>query len=179
MSRVGTKRSDRRWEDPDGTVWASRFEYEVFCILRDATTEAGSLVRKCEQGGVNTFHYHTPVRQARCVQCGSGQVVQERTYTPDVCVTTRSKSGLPSTCYVEIKGYFPAEKRGLLRHFRQTGPDIDLVVVAQANHWVTKGRTRLSDYFARYLKDVPFYYLTGKGKTEDIADAIFRYERAA
>jgi hypothetical protein len=28
--RVGHKRSDMRWIDPEGTTWASRFEYEVF-----------------------------------------------------------------------------------------------------------------------------------------------------
>lgn len=158
MPRVGNKRSDRRWEAPDGTIWASKFEFQVFTKL----TALGVVGRKCEQGGSDTFAYTTPIGTGRCAQCGSGQVVQERTYTPDVHISADS----PVTCfegdgYVEAKGFFPADKRGLLRHFRKTGPSINLCVIANADHWVTKGRSRLSDYFKRYFKDVEFMIWRG------------------
>lgn len=169
-NRVGRKRSDRRWEAPDGTVWASKFEYEIYCILADQARVSGSVVRKCDKGGDDTFSYTTPVRQGRCVQCHSGEVVQERTFTPDICVSYRDDEGATRTYYIEVKGYFPAAKRSLLRGFRKTGQNIDLCVVAQANHWVSKGRTRLSDYFERYLKDVPFIYLNGEGADTDFPE---------
>lgn len=158
MSRLSAKRSDRRWKDEHGTVWASKFEYQVYVKL----CAAGLMVRKCEQGSIDTLAYTTPIRQGRCTQCGSGSVVQERTYTADVYLgPDPTTTGKPSGLYIETKGFFPAEKRGLLRHFRKTGPDVNLCVIANADHWVTKGRSRLSDYFARYLKDVPFHIFRG------------------
>lgn len=155
--RVGTKRSDRRWQDDSGIIWASRYECQVFQRL----SQAGCMVRKCEQGGIDSLTYTTPVRSGRCAQCGSGQVVQERSYTPDIFLTPPYEDGKHSGVYLETKGLFPADKRGLLRHFRKTGPLVDLCVIANADHWVTKGRTRLSDYFARYLKDVEFLVFRG------------------
>ncbi len=34
-------------------------------------------------------------------------------------------------------------------------PDYPIRVILEANQWVTKGKTRYTDYFKRYLKTVP------------------------
>lgn len=158
MPRVGSKRSDRRWKSPDGTVWASKFEYQVFTKF----AASGRMARKCEQGSSDTFAYTTPVRNGQCAQCGSGQIVQARTYTPDVRVDYLKEDGTPACYYIEAKGYFPSDKRGLLRYFAKQRPDIDLRIVAYSDHWVTKGRSRLSDYVARYLKTVPIIFFNNR-----------------
>lgn len=147
MSRVGRKRSDRRWKSPDGEVWASKFEWQVYEHLR----ASGADVRKCDSS--DSITYTEPKPRVRCMACGSKQCVQERIYTPDLHII--SEAGQPGGIYVEVKGYFRGEKRALFRHMRKSRPDIDLRVVLEANTWVTKGKTRLTDYFARYLKDTP------------------------
>src|SRR5579885_1009284 len=43
--RIGTHRRDMRWEAPDGSVWASRFEYEVYRGLK----ESGVAVRRTDE----------------------------------------------------------------------------------------------------------------------------------
>lgn len=154
--RAGKKRSDRRWVAPDGAVWASRFEYQVF----ERLSNLGYPVRKCEAGGCDTFSYHTPVRGGYCTECGGNQCVQQRSYTPDLFISSNggmdSKGNDSGGIYLETKGYFPASKRNLLRSFSTTGPKITLMFLAQRDLWVTKGKTRLSDYFTRYLKNIPF-----------------------
>ena len=161
MPRLSKKRSDRRWEAPDGTIWASKFEYSVFDKLRSL----GYVVSKCEKGPDCTFAYHSPVKSGRCLECDSCQVVQQRSYTPDLLVIPKADMGKPAgdvrRIYLETKGYFPASKRSLFRAFQQTGPDIDLRVLAERDNWVTKGKSKLSDYFKRYLKTVPFAVWTG------------------
>lgn len=156
MPRFGKKRSDRRWVDPDGTVWASKFEYQVYAKLKSL----GYMVRKCEQGGDDTFVYYTDVKGGECSGCGCTEVVQRRTYTPDLHLTTDpdvdGPDDGPRGKYIETKGFFPASKRSLLRAFRKTGPNIDLLFLAERDNWVTKGKSKMSDYFKRYIKDVPF-----------------------
>ncbi len=167
MPRVGKKRSDRRWKAEDGTIWASKFEYNVY----EKLCRLGYVVRKCEKGTSDTFDYHTPVKSGQCPQCGCGEIVQRRTYTPDLFVYTTGglDSQDPEGFYVETKGYFPGPKRSLLRAFAKERPDIVLCVIAERDNWVTKGKSKLSDYFSRYLKSVKFHVWDGTIPEEWIA----------
>jgi hypothetical protein len=170
MGRVSKKRSDRRWQADDGTIWASKFEYEVYNGLK----RRGYLVRKCEQGEVDTFSYYSTVRGGECPRCGHNEVIQRRTYTPDLfisaaaCVDGKNHEGI----YIETKGYFSAEKRKLLRDFQKTGPGITLFFLAERDNWVTKGKSRYSDYFSRYLKTIPFAVWNGQDLPEDWQEII-------
>ena len=149
MPRVGTKRSDRRWIDPDGEQWASKFEWRVFDHLRSS----GANVRRCTSS--DSIAYTEPKPNVTCLECGGSECVQERIYTPDLYIVPHGgddKSGY----YIEAKGYFRKEKRQLFRHLRKSRADIDLRVVLESDHWVTRGKTRLSNYFDRYLKETPY-----------------------
>ena len=150
MGRVGKKRSDRRWRDPDGNVWASKFEWKTYAHL----VSIGVNVRRCESD--DAVSYCEPKPRVECLACGSSECVQRRIYTPDLYIVPASASSESEGYYLETKGYFRGEKRALFRHLRKDRPDIDLRVVFEADHWVTKGKTRLSDYFERYLKDTPY-----------------------
>ncbi len=146
MGRVGRKRSDRRWIDPSGQQWASKYEWETYEYLRSI----GANVRKCTEG--DTVTYSEPKRGCVCLECGSGSVVQERRYTPDLFVIPEGEHE-SGGYYIEVKGYFRGEKRRLFRCLRQDRPDIDIRVVANANP--KTGKLRLTEYFARYLKTTP------------------------
>jgi hypothetical protein len=154
--RVGTKKRDMRWEAPDGIVWASRFEYEVYTALK----EKGVSVERTEPGK-DTLKYHNKVRSARCITCGSCDVVQDRTYTPDLLVGSKRGRKL---FYIEAKGYLRAERRSLLRAFRQSRPEIDMRLVVQKDHKITKTMT-IVQWAERYLK-IPVHVWNG-----DIPDA--------
>lgn len=149
MPRVGRKRSDKRWKAPDGTVWASKFEWTVYEHYRTS----GACVRKCTED--DSVSYTEPKPFVNCMDCGGNNCVQERIYTPDLFVVPKGAEPNSGGYYVEAKGYFRPEKRKLFRHLRNEGPDIDLRVVLESNHWVTRGKTRLTDYFERYLKTTP------------------------
>ncbi len=156
MPRVGVKRSDRRWKDPEGQVWASKFEWEVYQKLLDN----GHAVRKCDSG--DTFNYTQPRPNVKCLECGGCECVQERSYTPDLHILRpRGGGGSSRGYYIEVKGYFREEKRRLFRCLRNSRPDVDLRVIFAADSWVRKGKTRLSDYFDRYVKNTPYYFWDG------------------
>lgn len=148
MPKFGRKRSDRRWIDPTGEVWASKFEWQTYEHLR----ASGANVRRCGDSDSITYHESRP--NVQCMACGSRECVQERIYTPDLYIIPKDPE--LEGYYIEAKGYFRSEKRKLFRHLRKTRPDISLRAVLQSNHWVTRGKTRLSDYFDRYLKDTPY-----------------------
>jgi hypothetical protein len=149
--RVGTKKSDMRWQAPDGTVWASRFEYAVYSTL----LEKGYDVRKT--GEQDRMAYTSTVNSGRCRKCGSTCVVEERTYTPDLFIVPR---GGPATAgyYLEAKGYLRSERRSLLRAFRKTGPACDLRLVVQRDYKI--GKSTLVGWAERLLK-VPVTIWTG------------------
>lgn len=140
--RVGKKRSDRRWQSEDGTVWDSRFEYEVYEHLR----AAGVNVRKCGKG--DTISYTEPRRSSQCLECGSNEVVQLRTYTSDLLV----RQGDGSEYYIEVKGYFPAAKRSLLRHLIKARPDVNIRFVFASNAKAPGSKLRYAEYCAKYFK---------------------------
>lgn len=149
-----------RWQDPDGTVWASKFEYEVFATLR----EKGYAVTKTSPE--DSLPYASDVKQGRCLECGSKRVVQERSYTPDLFVHTSPSAGggvqdsgrIRTGYYIEAKGYLRADRRKLLRCFRKANPDVDLRLVAQRDYKVGKGT--LSSWAVKYLK-VPVHIWNG------------------
>src|SRR3990167_10776992 len=110
MARLSKKRSDKRWQTEDGDVWASKLEAIIFERLNGRTDVS---VRRCSEQEGDTFAYTTGVRSGCCGACGSGDIVQRRTYPPDLCLSPRSASvpgyDTPKR-YLEIKGYFPGPK---------------------------------------------------------------------
>ena len=155
MPRIGYKRSDRRWRAPDGSEWASKFEWQVF----DALSANGYNVRRCDER--DTLSYTEPKSNARCVACGSWECVQDRTYTPDLFLLPESQGADGVGYYIEVKGYFRREKRQLFRCMRNSREDIDIRLILEADHWVTKGKTRMTDYARRYLKTTPTHVWDG------------------
>ena len=156
MPRVGSRRSDRRWKAPDGEIWPSKFEWEVY----DALKQRGVNVRRCDSG--DTITYHQPRPNVECLECGSSKCSQTRTYTPDLHILRpRGRGGESRGYYIEVKGYFREEKRRLFRCLRNDRKDIDLRCIFASNHWVKKGKTRLSDYFSRYVKNTPYHFWDG------------------
>ena len=155
MGRVGTKRGDRRWRSDDGRIWASKFEYQVF----DAFTRAGCDVRPCDAR--DTVNYVEPRRNSRCLECSSSDIVQDRSYTPDLCVNQAASGHDESYYFVEVKGYFPATRRKLFRDYRNAVPSHRVRIVFEKDGWVTKGKSKYSDYCDRYLKDVPYHVWVG------------------
>jgi hypothetical protein len=145
--RFSNKRSDKRFIAPDGTVWASKFEQEVYVGFRSVL---GPRVRPTVKGSSDTIPYATAVRTAKCLECGNQRVVQSRTYTPDLHVDSSS-----GEWWVEAKGYFQPSKRTAFRGFR-TWPDTRNIVVRfvlERNNKATKSLTML-EYFQRYFKGV-------------------------
>jgi hypothetical protein len=149
-SRIGTKRSDLRFRATDGSEWASPFEYKVYSTL----LADGVLVRRATASDL--FEYATTVKNGICGNCSSLCVVQQRTYTPDLQVMVK-----PDVLfYLETKGYFPGPKRSLFRAVLASNPSADIRLVAQSDHWVTKGKTRLSDWAKRFK--IKFHVWNGK-----------------
>ena len=146
--RIGKKRSDLRCKTPDGQEWASPFEARIFYSLRDA----GYSVRRSMKH--DALKYATPVKQGRCASCNSCEIVQDRTYTPDLLV-----EGPQGTIMLELKGYFTGPKRNLFRAARQSNPSADIRLIASSDHAVTKGKTRLSDWAKRFR--IPFAVWNG------------------
>ena len=154
-NRVGNKRSDRRWVDDAGDLWASKFEWEVYTTLK----AIGRNVRRCNS--TDTISYTEPKPNVSCLECGSSNCAQNRTYTPDLFLIPQAATSDSDGYYIEVKGYFRDEKRKLFRCLRKARPDIDLRVIFASNHWVTRPKSRLSDYFTRYLKNTPFCFWQG------------------
>lgn len=161
--RVGSKRSDTRWQAEDGTVWASRFEYAVYKSLKDK----GYDVRKTTEQ--DRMAYTSLVTNGRCRKCGTSDVVTERHYTPDLFVVPRRPiAGINLTqdpqdsgrrgYYLEAKGYLRTERRTLLRAFRKTGPSCDLRLVVQRDYPV--GKSTLAEWGRRLMK-VPVHVWDG------------------
>jgi hypothetical protein len=155
MGRVGTKRSDRRWEDENG-VWASKLESLVFARLLKVP---GIRVRRCDPEAGDTFDYHTLIRSGVCGSCGSSSVVQQRTYTPDFHITPDGPGRDGRGFYLETKGYFPGEQRNLLRAFLKTGPKVDLRLVLERDGRATRSLTQV-EYAVKYLK-IPVHVWDG------------------
>lgn len=109
-------------------------------------------MRRCTES--DSIAYCEPKPNVKCMECGSSQCGQDRYYTPDFYIVPSDPSSEPY--YLEAKGYFRKEKRILFRAMRKARADIDVRVVFEADHWVTRGKTRISDYFDRFLKCTPY-----------------------
>lgn len=147
--RVGTHKRDMRWQDPQGNLWDSRYEYELFTYLK---AKDGLYVRPTTEQ--DSFRYTSPVRSSICTVCGSDRVAKNRSYTPDLFVNTKDDRGLardPSGYYVEAKGFLRKDRRALLRYFRKARPDVDLRLVVQADNRATK-QLRVVEWAKKYLK---------------------------
>jgi hypothetical protein len=143
--RIGTKRSDLRCKDPAGDIWASPFEFNVYDAIKD---KGDFTIRRATER--DSLAYSTAIRGGRCTECGCSTVVQDRSYTPDLYLVWKGVDRLTSGFYVEVKGYLPGPKRNLFRQVKAQHPHVDLRIVAQSDHWVTKGKSRLSDWAKRY-----------------------------
>lgn len=153
--RVGTKRSDRRWKDEDGTIWASKLESDLY---RELSRDQRITIRKCDER--DTFDYTTPVRLASCVECGSGKCVQRRQYTPDFYVDVEGAGGDGRGYYIESKGYWRSSARSLLSHFLKCRPDIDLRIIFERDKAATPKLTYI-EYATSRLK-IPAIVWQGK-----------------
>lgn len=131
--------------DPSGDVWASPFEFNVYDAIKLAGKHS---IRRA--GDSDALTYSTSVKLGRCEKCGSHTVVQDRTYTPDLYLIRETGQAGQERYFVEVKGYLPGPKRNLFRQVKAQHPNVDLRIVAQSDHWVTKGKTRLSDWAKRY-----------------------------
>lgn len=141
-----------RWQSPDGTIWASRFEYEVFLALGEQLDASGRTVTPTCRGGDHTFVYTDKVAGAACEHCGSTDIGKARSYTPDFFV--HRKAGVLADgggYYIEAKGFIRSERRRLLRAFRRARPDIDLRLLLQRDYKVTSSLTMLQ-WCEKYLK---------------------------
>lgn len=152
MGRMSAKRSDKRWQTEDGNVWASKLEAVVFERL---SGRSDVVVRRCSEREGDTFAYTTSVRSGSCGACGSSDIVQRRTYTPDLCITPRAAGvGEPDRHqrrYLEIKGYFPGPRRNLLRAFLKTGPRLDLRILLERDQRATSS-LMLLEYCHKFFK---------------------------
>lgn len=138
--------ADRRWKDPDGNEWASEFEYRVYDGLR----LLGYNVRKCGEG--DSFSYTSKIIRGECVECGSTDIRQQRTYTPDLYIDDLPEAAGPRGRYIEVKGFWPADKRSLLRRAVRCNEDLDPLFVFQNDRPIQRGsKTRYSDYVERYF----------------------------
>jgi len=148
MTRVGTKFNDRRWRDKTGQVWASRLECLVF---EELSKDARIIVRKCERGTSDTFTYVSPVRGGECLGCGHKEIVQRRTFTPDLYIRRKARGVDERGYYLEVKGRFTGPQRNLIRSFLKTGPGIDLRMLLERDRDAT-GKLTMLEYVTKYLK---------------------------
>lgn len=151
---IGTKRRDMRWEAPDGEIWDSRFEYEVYLGHK----ALGLSVRRT--GEQDDLLYTHAIRNGSCPACGSSKVVSKHSFRPDLLVDSevspeRRNGQLPtvpaSGYYIEAKGFFRADRRSLLRSFRKARPDVDLRFVLQRDFRVTAKLT-IVEWIRKFLK---------------------------
>jgi hypothetical protein len=162
--KTGTKRSDRHWTAPDGELWDSRYEYLVYIKHR----QEGINIQRCDKR--DSFSFTLPIRGGSCRSCGSVEVGQRRTFTPDFRVVSEDREHPVVEYYIEAKGYIRAKERSLLRHFNKEYPDTDVRFILQNNHRVTKpsktSEGRLVDWFNKFMKGKKHYVWSGAIKNE-------------
>jgi len=134
--RLGKGR-DMRWQTPDGKIWASKFEADVYGWLQSR----GCVVRPAESGR-DTVAYTTNVRDASCAGCGGRKIVQGHTYTPDLLTSDAWPAGA-GPVYWETKGYLRPKDRRILRGVHKAGVLPSLFLLLQREHaatikWATK-----------------------------------------
>ena len=142
--RVGTKKSDKRWQDARGELWDSRFE----SIVYERYKELGYNIRRCTES--DTVSYTLPIRSGSCTACGSTKVGQRRTYTPDFFVASQSTKRKTEPYYLETKGYLRPKERSLLRALCKEKPDFALRILYQRDHPASK-TSRITQWAKKFL----------------------------
>lgn len=143
-----SKRGDRRFTSPSGELFDSEFEWRVYNGLRDR----GYSVRRCDER--DSIAYHTQVKAGRCLECDSANVAQSRIYTPDLWVVEPEQPDQGSArrgYFVECKGYFPQQRRAMLRALKSQQPALDLRFVFSSEVRLTKARTNV-EYVLTMIK---------------------------
>ena len=138
---------NRSYTANDGTVWDSRFESEVY----DRLSLLEVPMRRCEAGR-DSLPYDSSIKEGFCLECESNSVVQRRLYTPDLRVGDVGGGIESGGSYIEAKGWWPAPRRRLLREALKGKPLVRMLFVFQKDNWITKGKSRYTDYVARYIK---------------------------
>jgi hypothetical protein len=151
-----------RWKTPDGVVWDSRFEAEVF----DGYGRAGYQVRQTTEH--DRVLYTRGVRNGLCGKCGSAEVATSHSYQADLSILPKDGGQQPSlddggAYLLEVKGYIRAERRSLLRALLKARPDLRLRLLVQRDYKVTKSLS-LTDWAVKYLR-IPVAVWTGQPPT--------------
>ena len=88
------------------------------------------------------YEWHDKHIRARCKACGSKEVYQRRTYTPDFF--------LPNGIIIEVKGRLTTHDRKVLLGTRDNNPELDLRIIFDKNNRLYKGaKTRYADWAGR------------------------------
>lgn len=158
--RVGTKRSDRRWQSPDGELWDSRYEYLVYIQFR----QEGYNIVRCGKG--DTFSFTLPIRGGKCRDCQSTSVGQSRTYTPDFYIVSEDSEHTPVKHYIETKGFIRPKERSLLRAFYKERPDTRISVIFQRSYPTGARRANgtkssIIEWMEKFLPRFPAYVWQG------------------
>jgi hypothetical protein len=167
--RTGTKRSDRHWTDPEGNKWDSRYEYLVYAAYKAAGTD----IRRTTKS--DTFSFVLSIKRGKCGACGSDQVGQQRTYTPDFHVTTDNSKHEAKFYYIEAKGYLRPKERSLLRAFYKTNPDAPVRYLLQrdfpagAKSKRTGERSSITQWFHKFLPKAQIAVWNGEVPNEFLA----------
>lgn len=149
--RTGSKRSNYHWTDPEGNVWDSRYEYAVYA----AFNEQRKAVRRTDKS--DTMAFTLPIKRGKCGACGSANVGQQRTYTPDLYVAANNPKSKAVGYYIEAKGYLRPKERALLRAFYKANPDAPVRYLLQrdfpagAKSKVTGTRSSITQWFTKFL----------------------------
>ena len=171
--KASAKRSDRHWIAPDGELWDSRYEYLVYIKFR----QEGINIQRCDKS--DSFSFTLPIRGGKCGDCGSDQVGQQRTFTPDFRIVSEDSKHPTVSYYLEAKGYIRAKERSLLRAFNKAHPSADVRYILQSAYRASKP-TASSDgsivtWFSKFMKGktvyvwnagIPDELKTGKGPTK-------------
>ena len=128
----------------------SGFEKKIEAQLKEAKVEY-----KYESESIEWLR---KISKGRCAGCGSDEVFQRCTYTPDFV--------LGNGVWIESKGYLDGPDRTKLRSIRAQFPKLDLRLVFQRDNVIpgTKNKTRYSEWaekngFKWALKVVPKSWL--------------------
>jgi hypothetical protein len=158
--KTGTKKSDRHWTDPDGNKWDSRYEYTVYREFAKSHE-----VRRTTKS--DTFSFTLPIKRGKCASCGSTEVGQQRTYTPDLHVISINDEYKAEHYYTEIKGFLRPKERTLFACFHKENPDALVRVLFQRNFPVgvaskrTGKRGSLADWLNKKCQGLTYAFWTG------------------
>ena len=88
---------------------------------------------------LRSFTWYEKKPRAVCKACGSKEIYQQRSYTPDFF--------LPNNIIIEVKGRLTSHSRKILIGTRLANPDIDLRIIFDKNNRLYKGaKTRYAEW---------------------------------